>query len=112
MPATSLRHFAKLGHHIVAQIVKTKFVVGAVGDIGRVGLAPLHFFQIFHFYRDLIFIYFMRLIQMRFVVLYASHAQTQQLIDRPHPVGVALGQIIVNRDHVHTLTRQGVQINC
>ena len=39
-----------------------------------------------------------------------THRKPQKFVHRPHPVTVALGQIIVHRDDMHTLPRQGVEV--
>ena len=36
--------------------------------------------------------------------------EAEEAIDLPHPFRVALGQIIVDRDNVHALARQGIEI--
>ena len=76
--------------HVVAQVVEAEFVVGAVGDVGGVAVAALAIVQIVHDDAD-------------------GHAQA--LVDPAHPFRVALGQIIVDRDHVHALPRERVQVN-
>ncbi len=75
--------------HIVAQVVEAEFVVGAVGDVGVVGLAPLgrsHAGQ--------------------------DHADTQaeEAVHAAHPLGVTLGQVVVDRDDMHTVTGDRVQV--
>ena len=39
-----------------------------------------------------------------------AHRQPEELVDLPHPLGVAFGQIIVHRHHVHAMPGQRVQI--
>ena len=36
--------------------------------------------------------------------------QPQKLVDLAHPLGVALGQVVVHRDHVHAVAGQRIQI--
>ena len=36
--------------------------------------------------------------------------EPEEGMDAPHPVGVALGQVVVDRDHVHALAAQRVQV--
>ena len=76
--------------HIVAQIVEAHFVIGGVCDVAGIGGAL--FFRL----------------HARFV---DAHAQTHEAIYLAHPVRVALGKIFVDRDHVHALARQSVEIN-
>ena len=75
--------------HIGAQIVEPEFVVGAVNDIGLIGL---HFFC------------------GRLTGLYDPDPQPKRFVYRCHPLRVSLGEVIVYRYHVDTLAGQGVQI--
>src|SRR5262245_36079214 len=36
----ALHHLLRLVHHIIAQVVKTKFIVGAISNIRLIGLLP------------------------------------------------------------------------
>ncbi len=40
-----------------------------------------------------------------------AYAQPQRVVDRAHPLGVALGQVVVHGDHVDALALQRVQIH-
>ena len=68
--------------HVVAQVVEAEFVVGAVGDVGVVGVLALLVVE---------------------VVDDDAHLQAEGLVDAAHPLGVALGQVVVDRDDVHAL---------
>ena len=74
---------------VVAQVVETEFVVGAVGDVAGVGGA---------------------LLVGRLAALDHADRQAEEAVDRPHPVRVALRQVVVDRDHVHALAWQRVQV--
>ena len=76
--------------HIVAQIVKAVFVISAVGDVGMVGGA---FFIGTHPGND------------------HADAHSQKPVNLPHPVGVALRQIVIDRDHMNAFAGQCVEIN-
>ena len=39
----------------------------------------------------------------------AIHGQTVEHIERSHPLGVTLGQIVVDGHHVNTVAREGIQ---
>ena len=65
--------------HVVAQVVEAEFVVLAVGDIGAVGGLALLIGQAVDDHAD---------------------AEAQEVIDAPHPFGVAPGEVIVDRDDV------------
>ena len=75
--------------HVVAQVVEAEFVVGSVGDVGGVCGPALVVVQIVHDH---------------------AHRQPQELVNLAHPLGVALGQVVVHRHHVHAVPGQRVQI--
>ena len=75
--------------HVVAQIIEAELVVGSIGDVGRVGLASLVVAQVMD--ND-------------------AHSQAEELVYLAHPLGVALGQVVVDRDHVDALAGQGVEV--
>ena len=76
--------------HIVAQIVEAELVVGAVGDIGRIGGAALVVIQIVDDYAD---------------------AESEEAVQLAHPLGIALGQVVVDRDHMHAAPAKRIEIN-
>ena len=76
--------------HVVAQIVEAELVVGAVGDVAVVGLLALLVVQPVHDHPD---------------------RKPEEIVDLPHPFGVALGQVIVHRHHVHAAPGQRVEID-
>src|SRR3546814_6721359 len=69
--------------HIVAQIVEAQLVVGRIGDVAVIGLAPLHLVEVGH--DD-------------------AGGQAQEAIDLPHPFGV----IVPNRSEEHTSELQSL----
>src|SRR3546814_9893125 len=75
--------------HIVAQIVEAQLVVGRIGDVAVIGLAPLHLVEVGH--DD-------------------AGGQAQEAIDLPHPFGVAEGQIVVDGDDMDALAFERVQV--
>ena len=75
--------------HVVAQVVETEFVVGAVGDVGPVGEAT---FGGRHRGQD------------------DADLQAEEMMDPPHLLGLVLGQVVVGGDDVHTITRQCIQV--
>ena len=85
----ALDHVLLIKGHVVAQIVKAQLVVRAVGDIGSIGGAALVRLEIVDDEAD---------------------REAEEAIDLSHPLRVALGQIIVDRDNVHALARQGIEI--
>ena len=87
---SALHHLRELIFHIVAQIVEAEFVVGAVGDVAGVGG---------------------RAILVRKVVNDDPDAHAEEFIDLPHPFGVALGEIVVDRDDMHAFAGERVEID-
>ena len=86
MPA--LHQLVGVELHVVAQVVKAKFIVGAVGDI----------LGVFDF---------------ALLVIKTMHdnacAQAKEFIQLAHPGRVTLGEVVVDRDHMHALARQGIE---
>ncbi|PSK61598.1 hypothetical protein B0E53_06501 [Micromonospora sp. MH33] len=76
--------------HVVAQVVEAELVVGAVGDVALVGRAVL---------------------AGRPVGQHHAHGEAEELVHPAHPGGVALGQVVVHRDHVHALAGERVQVD-
>ena len=76
--------------HVVSQIVETELVVRSVRDIGQIGFAAL---------------------VRRDAVDDAAHGESQERVELAHPFHVALGQIIVDRHHVHAVAGERVQVN-
>ena len=86
----ALDHLLQARLHVVAQVVEAEFVVGAVGDVAGIGRAALVLGE---------------------VVDDAADGETEELVDRAHPGGVAFRQVVVDRDHVNALAGQGVQVD-
>ena len=86
----ALHHVGELVLHVVAQIVEAVLVVRAVGDVAVVGGLALVVVEPVHDHAD-------------------RHAE--ELVDLPHPVGVAAGQVVVHRDDVHALAGERVEID-
>src|SRR6266571_1313905 len=85
----SLHHLVQAHGHVVAQVVEAELVVGAVGDVGRVRGATL-----------------LRV----HAGLDQPDGDAQRAEDRPHPLGVALGQVVVHGDYVDAFAAQGIQV--
>src|SRR5690606_7692716 len=76
--------------HVIAQVVKTVFVIGAVGDVSRVSFT-------------LRWCWHIRQVN--------AYRQAEELKQRTVVFGVTLRQIVVDGNHVHTFTAQGVQVS-
>ena len=75
--------------HVVAQVIETELGVGAVGDVCLVG----------------------RTLELKgHVVLEQTDGHSQVLVDAAHPLGVALGQVIVDGNDVYTLAGNSVEV--
>ncbi len=75
--------------HVVAQVVEAELVVGAVGDVAAVGGLPLLVGEI---------------------VLDDAHRHAEESVETAHPLRVASCEVVVDRDDVHALSGQGVEI--
>jgi uncharacterized protein (TIGR03437 family) len=76
--------------HVVAQIIESVLVVGPVGDVGVVGVVALLVVQIVDDDTD---------------------REAKKLVNAAHPLGIALGQVIVDGDDMHAFTGERVQVN-
>ena len=86
----ALHHLLQLEFHVVAQVVEAELIIGAVGDIGGVGVAALLVRKPRH---D------------------AADGKPQEAVDLAHPGGVAARQVIVHRDHMNAQTAECVQVD-
>ncbi len=85
----ALHHLLFVNRHVVAQVIEAELVVGAVCNVGGVGCAAL---------------------LGRQIVDDEADGQTQETVDLAHPLRVALGQIVVDRDDVHAIAGQCVEV--
>ncbi len=76
--------------HVVAQIVETEFVVGTVGDVGRIGLV---------------------LVGVIHARIHHAHVQAEEVVQLAHLGGVTPGQIVVDGDHMHTLAGERIEVD-
>ncbi len=93
--------------HVVAQVVEPELVVRAVGDVGPVGLGPRARPER---RQPDVGRHELRVVEKRRLVLDDADAQAERLIDGPHPLRVALGQVVVDRDDVHAAAGERVQV--
>ena len=86
----ALHHVLAAHGHVVAQVVEAELGVGAVGDVGVVLRAPLlggH------------------------VGLDDADLEAEEAVDLAHPLGVALGQVVVDGDEVRALAGERVEVH-
>ena len=93
--------------HVVAQVVEAKFVVGAVGDVRRVGLFAANGPQV---ERAVVFDQVGRVKEEAGLVNDRGHRQPQGVVDWSHPLHVTPGEVVVHRDQVRATAEQRVQI--
>ena len=80
----------RLEHHVVAQVVEAELVVGAVRDVRRV--------------RRLLG----RVVHLRQV---DADREPEEAVDPPHPVRVALREVVVDRDEVDARAGERIEID-
>ena len=85
----ALHEVLRVGGHVVAQVVEAELVVRAEGDVGHVGLATG--------------------LAVGLVLVDAVDGEAVEHVERPHPLRVALGQVVVDGDDVYAVARQCVQ---
>ena len=85
----ALNHELQVVFEVVAQVVKSELIVGAVGDIALICGTLL-------------------------LVVHAGHddadGQPHELVDLAHPLRVAAGEVVVDRDNMHALAGERLQI--
>ena len=111
---TALDAVIETGGQVIPQVVKAKFRVGAVGNIRLVGSLARHHHQLV-----LVFVrgFFGQIHQESVAAIFGagSHlqypdGQTEGVVDRRHPAGIAAGQVIIDGDQVGSQASQGVQV--
>ena len=85
----ALDHVVELELHVVAEVVEAELVVGAVGDVGGVGFAALLVGE---------------------VVDDDADTEAEEAVDLAHPLGVALGEVVVDGDDVDAVAGEGVEV--
>ena len=86
----ALDHVLQPVLHVVAQVVEAELVVGAVGDVGGV------------------------LDALGVLVLAVDDdavGHAEEVVDLPHPVGVAAGEVVVHGDDMHALAGERIQVD-
>ena len=96
----------ELVDHVVAQVVEAELVVGAVGDVGRVRLGAGHRPEVDE---ALVGRREARLEQVARVVGDDADRQPEEVVDRPHPLRVAAGEVVVDGDEVRATAGQAVE---
>ena len=87
----ALYHFIRTVHHVISQVIKTKFVVGTVGYVCIVSVATG--------------------ISIGFMLIYAIYLQAKPLKDGTVPLTIPASQVIIHRYDVYAFASQGVQVS-
>jgi hypothetical protein len=85
----SLQLLLEAEGHVVAQVVEAELVVGAVDDIGGVGVA---------------------LFLLTLAGADDTDPQPEELVQGSHPLCIATGKIVVHGYHVHRSARERIQV--
>jgi len=93
--------------HVVSEVIEAVLVIGAVGYIGVVGLFPADGAEVYEAAGTFRVGWVVKKARL---VLDDAHGKAERVICRAHPVGVPPGEIIVHRDQVRALAREGVQV--
>ena len=76
--------------HIVTEVVKTKFVIGTIGDISSISHAATR--------------------RVRLIVIYTFHLQAMELEKRSHPSTVSASQVVVHSNQMYSIASEGVKV--
>jgi hypothetical protein len=87
MSATTDKQIGDVGDQAVAEHVKAELTHRRVSDLRRVGAPPF---------------------RRRRGLADPADGHAQQVVERAHPLGVAAGQVIVHRHHVHRPATQRI----
>ncbi len=86
----ALDHLFEMELHVVAQVIETQFVVGAVGDVAGIHVAALAVAQ---------------------AMDDDAGGQAEEAVDLAHPAGVTAGKIVVNGDDMDAAAGEGVEVD-
>ena len=86
----ALHHVLEPVLHVVAQIVEAELVVGAVGDVARIGGLALLVVEPVHDHAD---------------------GEPEEAVDLAHPFGVALGEVVVDGHDMHAPAGERVEVH-
>ena len=75
--------------HVIAQIIKTEFIVGNISNVAAVGLLPL---------------------LAAHAVENNTDSKSHKLVDLTHPFRVTFGQVIVDSDYMYTSAFQSIEV--
>src|SRR5258706_9037776 len=103
----ALDDFVGTSGHIIAKVVKTKFIIGAVGNIALIGLGSRNWTKVSQTMVGVGSVAIFRIVnngrEIPLTRKNTTNRQTKKMINRPHPAGVTTGQIIIDGDQVSAL---------
>ena len=85
----ALYQVARVGSHVITQVVETKLIVGTEGDVCHICLAAL--------------------VGVRTMLVDTIYREAVEHIERSHPLRVTLSQVVVHGYYVYTITCQCVE---
>ncbi len=103
----ALDHVLQAEAHVVPEVVEAELVVGAVGDVGVVGLAARAGPEAGE---PDVGRHVRRIEEVGHLMLDHAQAQPERVVDWAHPLRVAAGEVVVDRDDVGAEPRQAVQV--
>ena len=86
---TALHEVFGAGSHIIAQVVEAELVVRPEGDVSVVCCTTLR--------------------GIGAVLVDTVYAEAVEHVQRAHPLRVTLGEVVIHRDDVDTITREGIE---
>ena len=86
---TALHEVFGAGSHIIAQVVEAELVVRTEGDVSVVCCTTLR--------------------GIGAVLVDTVYAEAVEHVQRAHPLRVTLGEVVIHRDDVDTITREGIE---
>ena len=93
--------------HVVAEVVEAELVVGSVGDVAAIGVAPFDGAEV----EEAVVLRDVRQVELEArVVDDRGHGEAEERVDRSHPLHVAAGEVVVDGDQVRALAAERVQV--
>ena len=95
--------------HVVSQVVEPELAVLPVRDVGLIGLAPRHVAPMAVPRIDRLELDG-RVVDRALLVRDVRHAHPERVVDRRHPAGAGLGEVVVGCHKMRALARERVRV--
>ena len=105
----TLHRVGEVHDHVVTQVIESELAVLAVRDVGEVCLAPVDLAPVLVPPVQLLE-GDVGVVHRALVVRDVAHGHAEGVVDRSHPSGAGLGEVVVRGDEVRTLALQRVQV--